>query len=331
MINIALSNDPKMILSEEAININDYIEGRAAIRKKPGYQMADVAMPMPTTPLHPWTFQLLEYMETQKEARTGVTRYNQGLDARSLNKTATGISSIMSASNQRLELIARTFAETGIQEMFRFLVTLNQKFIDQETTIRVANKPLKVTPDDLAGEFDLVVSSGIQISSREQTMINLQTIMTAILQVVGTGIPVATPTNIYNLLKRWLAEMGIKNSNDYLTDPVIMQQRMMLETYMKQQVLASLPPEIVQEYMNTGTLPPEIMMNLPPDVQMILQGGSMFGQGISNPGNGDGQPSGVNASISGQLLGGVQRMDNRQPQNMPRSGNQQVAKSSSSA
>jgi len=161
--NIALTNDPKMILAEESINISDYIEGRKVIRKKPGSPMGDAAMPMPVNQLSPQTFQFLEYLEGQKENRTGITRYNQGLDANSLNKTATGISAILGQSSQRLELIARMFAETGISELFRFMVSLNQKFVDQNTVVRLTNKQLRVSPDDLNGNFDLIVNAGISI------------------------------------------------------------------------------------------------------------------------------------------------------------------------
>ena len=41
-----------------------------------------------------------------RENRTGVSRYNQGLDAESLNKTLGGLDRIMSASQQRQDLIA---------------------------------------------------------------------------------------------------------------------------------------------------------------------------------------------------------------------------------
>jgi hypothetical protein len=51
----------------------------------------------------------MEYMAGVLENRTGMTRYNQGLDADSLNKTASGINMVMSAAQQRQELIARTW------------------------------------------------------------------------------------------------------------------------------------------------------------------------------------------------------------------------------
>lgn len=316
MINIALSNDPRVIMSEDAINIDDYIQGRSVIRKKPGYTMSDAVMPVPIQPLHPWTFQFLEYVEGQKESRTGITRYNQGLDGSSLNKTATGISAIMSASNQRLELIARMFAETGIAELYRFIISLNQKFMDKETVIRITDRELTITPDDLAGEMDLVVSAGV--STKEQNIMNLQTLMTAILQVTQSGIPIATPTNVYNLMKKWIQEAGIKETGKYLTDPAIIQQRMMLDMQLRQQVLGMLPLPIQQEYMQTGTLRPEIMQQLPPDIQQIL-GGMNFGsitQGSPTEGTGTGEFGGGSSGVSGGLGTGVSGMDNRKPKGL---------------
>lgn len=323
MQNVALTNDPKMVLSEEAINIDDYVKGRAVIRKKPGFQMQDVAMAMPPTPLHPWTFQFLEYIEGQKESRTGITRYNQGLDGSSLNKTATGISAIMSASNQRLELIARRFAETGLVELYRFVIGLNQRFIDQETIIRLTNRTLNIKPDDLSGEFDLVVNAGVGISTKESVMMNLQTIMTAIMQTASAGVQITTPTNIYNLFKKWLEEAGFKNYADFITDPAAIQMATMQQLQMKQQALMSLPPDIQAYYLQTGIIPPELMVSMPPEIQILLGGsnGTIVGQGNPATANGQGAVGPSTGQLSQGMAGSVPRGDNRQPQAVPRSGN----------
>ena len=299
MRNVALTNDPKMILSEDAINIDDYVKGRSVIRKKAGHTMADVAMSMPVNQLSPYTFNFLEYIEGQKEARTGITRYNQGLDANSLNKTASGINAILGQSAQRLELVARMFAETGIYELFRFLISLNQKFIDQDTVIRLTNKELKISPDDLNGNFDLVVNAGISIASKESTIQTLQTMLTAIMQVNAAGYQLATPENIYNMFKKWIEAAGFKNYSDYITDPAVTQQRMMVEMGLKQQVLSQLPPQVMQQYVTTGMLPPEVMLQLPPEIQVLFDGaGNTQGdpnsaiQQAMEQGNGDPQNMG---------------------------------------
>lgn len=332
--NIALTNDPKMILAEDAINIDDYVKGRAVIRKKANHAMQDVAMSMPVNQLSPYTYQFLEYIEAQKENRTGITRYNQGLDANTLNKTATGISQIMGASTQRLELIARMFAETGVYELFRFMIELNQKFIDQETVIRLTNQELAISPDDLQGNFDLVVNAGISIASKESTQMMLQSMLTALMQVRAAGIPIVTPDNIYNLFKKWIESSGFKNYADYITDPALVQQRMVMEEQLKMQVLASLPPQAAQLYMQTGVLPPEIMMQLPPELQSLFNSSTatrtMWGGGSNNGqngigvqtgpmlGNGTGRPGGTGQDPNSQMVGGLSRTDNRTPQNVPR-------------
>jgi hypothetical protein len=331
--NIALTNDPKMILAEDAINIDDYVKGRAVIRKKANHPMQDVAMPMPVNQLSPYTYQFLEYIESQKENRTGITRYNQGLDANTLNKTATGISQIMGASTQRLELIARMFAETGVYELFRFMIGLNQKFIDQNTVIRLTNKELAISPDDLQGNFDLIVNAGISIASKESTQLMLQSMLTALMQVRAAGIPIVTPGNVYNLFKKWIEAAGFKNYADYITDPDIVQQRMAIEAQIKIQVLSSLPPQAAQLYMQTGVLPPEILMSLPPEIQTLFDSGSATqtmwgGAGVGQNGAGVQETTGAGYGQSGAgatggnpnsgMVGGLSRTDNRQPQNVPR-------------
>lgn len=321
--NIALTNDPKMILAEDSINIDDYIKGRAVIRKKTGHSMNDVAMSMPVNQLSPYSYQMLEYIETQKENRTGITRYNQGLDSRTLNKTASGIQAILGQSTQRLELIARMFAETGIYEMLRFMIGLNQKFIDQETVIRLTNGRLSISPDDLQGNFDLVVNAGISIATKESTQMMLQQILTALMQTNNAGIHVVTPENIYNLFKKWIEAAGFKNYADYITDPTIIQERVISESQIKMQVLASLPPEVVQTYMQTGVIPPQYLLQLPESIQALfggvtdrqngfaIQAGADrgFGQSPTNP---------IGLSSDSGVVGGLSRGDNRVPQSVPR-------------
>lgn len=315
--NIALTNDPKMILAEDGINIDDYISGRAVIRKKANFPMQNVAMAMPVNQLSPYTYQFLEYIEGQKENRTGITKYNQGLDAKSLNKTASGISQIMGASTQRLELIARMFAETGMYELFRFLIGLNQRFIDQDTVIRLTNKELHISPDDLGGNFDLIVNAGISIASKESTQLMLQSMLTALMQVRSSGIPICTPDNVYNLFKKWIESAGFKNYADYITEPAMVEQRMVMDIQLKQQILASLPPQAVQMYMQTGILPPEIMQQFPPEVQALF-GGGINGQAGFGSQNGQSPDGGIGQAGAQGLVGGLSRNDNRIPQIVPR-------------
>ena len=71
------------------VDPNEFTDGKKAVRvmgnPREAVTWCDIE------PLQPQVFQFLEFMNTMKENRTGITRYNQGMDANSLNKTATGI------------------------------------------------------------------------------------------------------------------------------------------------------------------------------------------------------------------------------------------------
>lgn len=220
--NLALNNDSKIGVDITGlVDINDLIEGAQVIRfNKP---LAQCMQPVPATALQSWTFNMLEYLDQQREDRTGITKYNQGNDSDSLNKTATGINIITQQANQRLELIARIFAETGMSDLFRFLIKLNQMFIDEETVIRLTNGPMTIKPDDLTGDFDLVVNAGMGSGAKQTNLQNLQMLQGIITQLAGVGM--AGPEQFYNVAKRMIEEIGYKNVDDFVISPDKMQQQ----------------------------------------------------------------------------------------------------------
>ncbi|RMD45741.1 MAG: poly(3-hydroxybutyrate) depolymerase [Aquificota bacterium] len=217
IVNVAMNNDYKFAINETAVNVSDIINDKQVIRIKNNGDIRQAIQPMPIQPLAPWSFNFLEYIEETKQNRSGITKYTQGLDSRALNHTATGISMIMQASNQRLELIARIFAETGVKDLFRFLVELNQRFIDQQTVIRLLNKPLPIDPTDLSGEMDVIVDAGIGVGTKETTIQNMQILLQLYPTLLQMGI--ATPENIYNAVKKLIEEMGYKNVDAFIQDP----------------------------------------------------------------------------------------------------------------
>ena len=217
LVSIGLNNDPKMFINEEAVEIEDIINDRSFIRIRGNIPPTQAVYPYPHRPADATSFSFLEYMEVEKENTVGVTRYSQGLDSRSLNKTATGISLIMQASTQRIELIARSFAETGIKELFEFLVELNQRFIDQETVIRLTNETLVIRPDDIKGEFDLIVNAGVGLAAKETLLKNLQTLLQMYPDLMKLG--VATPKNVYYAMKKYIEALGFKDVDKLITDP----------------------------------------------------------------------------------------------------------------
>jgi hypothetical protein len=220
--NIALGNDSqKAVNPSMLVDINDLLEGRSVIRVSGN--VTDAIQNIPAAPLQSWTFDMLNYIDEQRENRTGITKYNQGMDSESLNKTATGINIITQQANQRLELIARIFAETGMSDLFRFLIKLNQLFINEETVVRLTNGPMQIDPTDLEGEFDMVVNAGMGAGAKQQNVQNMQILQGLMTQMYQLGF--VGPEQAYNFAKRYIEEIGFKNTDDYLMNPQQAQQQ----------------------------------------------------------------------------------------------------------
>ena len=139
------------------------------------------------------------------------------------HNTATGINIITQQANQRLELIARIFAETGMSDLFRFLIKLNQLFINEETVVRLTNGPMQIDPTDLDGEFDLVVNAGMGAGAKQQNVQNMQILQGLMTQMYQLGF--VGPEQAYNFAKRYIEEIGFKNTDDYLMNPQQAQQQ----------------------------------------------------------------------------------------------------------
>lgn len=176
---------------------------------------------MPITPLPNYTMNLLEYIEGPiKENRTGVTRYNQGLDSKTLNKTATGISIIHGASQQRIELMARIFAETGMRRLYTAFVKMNIDFFDMEVNLKINDKWRMVRREDIDGEYDVMIDVGSSTGTKEMAyqqkmqMLNTYGMIANVLGPMTTQI--FTIENVKNMIRAMWEDMGYRNVDLYV-------------------------------------------------------------------------------------------------------------------
>lgn len=160
---------------------------------------------------------LLEKFDAMKEARVGATRYNQGLDANSLNKTASGISQIMNASQKKTKLIARTIAETALKELFVGIHRDLRAGPMKALAIKLAGQWTEVDPTSWRERSDMVVNVGMGRGDRDEVRMGLTMLGQVQEKLVGTGM--VSPKNIYNSIVRALETFGITNPDPFITDP----------------------------------------------------------------------------------------------------------------
>lgn len=228
--NMYLTNNNRVAVMDGQVNLDDLLTNRpgGVVRTKgsPG----QVMMPMQTQTINSQAFPMLEYLDTVREQRTGITRYSQGMDADSLNKTATGVNTILSQSQMRVELIARIFAETGVKDMFLKMFELIVKHQDKERIIKIRNNFVPFRPMEWRNRCNISISVGLGTGSRDQQLSILNNILQTQLkglELQGSSAgPMVNLRNIYNTLTKIVENACLKNPNAFFTDPDIGQQNM---------------------------------------------------------------------------------------------------------
>mgnify|MGYP000017530148 CR=1 FL=1 len=158
----------------------------------------------------------LEYMEAQKEGRTGVTRYSAGLDANTLNKTATGVQAIQAAANQRIELIARTLAG-GFKDLFLILHALTSKHSTKPLKIKLKGEWKAVDPRQWKKRTDFSVSVGLGTGTPEQQLQKLMMLTPVFQQGMQMGL--AGPAEAYNFGSEIWKAAGYKVADRFIKPP----------------------------------------------------------------------------------------------------------------
>jgi hypothetical protein len=222
MDNIYYQNNGINVVNPFRINMDDVVGRRepgASWRTLDDIDPQSAIMPVPQSPLAPHTMQMMDYTEQMREKRTGVSMTQQGLDPNTLNNNASGaVSAAMNAANQRIELIARVFAETGVRDLFQQYVEMNKNYLSKTVAVKVDDEWAEISPNDIQGKFDVLVDVGVGTAAKEVQLTQLITlIQTAYPQAMELG--VVTGENYYNTLTEIYSLMGYKNTMKFASNP----------------------------------------------------------------------------------------------------------------
>lgn len=163
------------------------------------------------------SYQLLEYIEVQKENRTGFSRNSQGLNPEALDRTATEARIVTNRADIRTELIARVFAETGVKDLFVMILKLVCQYQDQPAEFNLNGRWLEVNPREWRHQFDVCVNVGLGTNDPGQKMNQIGQLM-AVQEKVGP-LGIVTPKEVYNAASELIKAMGYKDASLFIQDP----------------------------------------------------------------------------------------------------------------
>lgn len=165
---------------------------------------------------------MLEYIEKNAEESTGWTRISQGGDMQ-LDQTATQANIVSNRADSRVEIIARTMAETGMTDLFKKLLRLVTQYQNKADVVKLSGGWVTVDPREWTNQFDLTINVGLGTGNKDQQVQHLMALKQA--QVAALQIGYATPQNLFAADTKLAEALGFKNSEQFFTDPQKMPQR----------------------------------------------------------------------------------------------------------
>ena len=169
----------------------------------------------------PSVLPVIQFMDSTREWRTGVTRQGQGIDPNALqNQVATIANQAYTASQAKMKLIARIFAETGIKDLFLLLHRTIRRHGQQTETVKLRNTWVEVNPRDWKERNDMTVTVGLSSGGKTEQLAHLTTVVGMQKDALINGLTnLVTIKNLYNSACQITKLLGLKDPDEFWTDP----------------------------------------------------------------------------------------------------------------
>lgn len=212
---MAYANMPRMIVDEQLSADETMDDVLNPIPGSPIRGRAGAVTPVPSNFSISDSLNAMQWMTGERESRTGITRMNQGLDADTLNKTATGTALMQSAGQQFEEAIAYQLASAfarGCAKLYRMMRVEADPF-----TIKVDGKYRQVDPSTWPETVNLRIRVGLGTNSKDKRIQARMALLQPLTLAMEQGM--AGPEHAFNWFDGVARDTGIGHGDDFLYDP----------------------------------------------------------------------------------------------------------------
>jgi hypothetical protein len=164
--------------------------------------------------------QTLEYVQTLTESRSGVNRYDQGMNSNSLNKTLGGMQMLSGASSKKRTLVARIIAECLVKPIFKGILKLATESGNlDKLSMRMFGESITLDPNEWHEGYDMTINVGLGTGDKQVQVNGLMQIMAMQKEAMAGGSGLVTEEKIYNAATKLITLLGYKNHQDFLVNP----------------------------------------------------------------------------------------------------------------
>jgi len=213
-------NNARTIVVDGQANLDDLLTSRSG-------GIVRVKSPNAVTPLQTPNFlndglAMMQKIDQLKEKRSGVPNQLMGLNPDTINKshtTAQSVNQMMNSSTQRIELIARSFAD-GVKDLFKNILAVICEYQDQERIVKLRGEFIPMNPREWTDHYDCTVQVGLGTGNQDQRLQVLQQVLNVQEKMIQQGgMGMVTPQTIYNTIEAYLQNSGYKDATQFFNDP----------------------------------------------------------------------------------------------------------------
>lgn len=218
---LAQSINGRMGVVENQVNMDDVLNDDigAPIRMK----SANAIVPIPSVFAGQPALEMLQYVNSMAEKRSGISEASKGLDPKALQSTnVNAVDMVIDGAKERIELIARILSETGMKDMFKGLLAEVTENPNKPRVIKIRGTWVEVDPATFDPTLSVQVNPAIGRGTdmeRYQMLQGIKATQEAIIQQLGPMNPIVTPQHYLHTIDDMLQIGGIKNVDRYFNTP----------------------------------------------------------------------------------------------------------------
>lgn len=217
--NLYLTNCPRNVALKGSIdnidNLLDHTPGGVIQASRPD---AVTTLTIPFTAEK--SYMMLDYFDNMADKRSGMSGANN-LDPDLLrDATATAIQVANSSSQQKIELIARNYANF-LEDVFKKILYLTVKYPNSERVIKIRGKWVQIDPRYWDSDMTVAVNVGLGSGTREVQVAMLNEIakkQEMIMMQLGLNNPLVSLPEYSNTLTKMVEGAGFKHTEQFFKD-----------------------------------------------------------------------------------------------------------------
>lgn len=178
-------------------------------------------MPLPTAPLPNNSFELLNYMQSVNEKRTGVSSWQQGPDAADMKyQTRGAVSNVATAAESKINLINLVFANTGLQRLGKLIYQEMCENYAGPFMFRLRGQWRECDPRNWDQEMDCICEVGQGVGEMEARAQQLMAIGDTQEKMLARGLTqLVSPKQLYSTARDLVRTFSVGHDAKYFTDP----------------------------------------------------------------------------------------------------------------